>query len=153
MAHRTTYSLICKLVIYLSFSCLSPKAFSQLNLKDSLTIKALSDSLFRYEIIDPDKALSFVKKKMEFCLSIKNTRHYLKAHINKMNVHALSNRLIDLSKDFEEFDNDFKRLNTQGEKYNELLEKVNNLKSVYYFHIADYDKVKTSIANQLTNIH
>ena len=70
-----------------------------------------------------------------------------------MNVHALSNRLIDLSKDFEEFDNDFKRLNTQGEKYNELLEKVNNLKSVYYFHIADYDKVKTSIANQLTNIH
>ena len=152
MAHRTTYSLICKLVILLSFNCFSPKVYSQLNLKDSLTIKALSDSINQHEFIDPDKALSYVKKKMEFCLEIKNTTHYWKAHINKMNIHALSNRLIDLSKDFEDFDNDFKRLNTEGGHHVDLLNQVNNIKLVYYFYIADYDKIKISIANQLNAI-
>ena len=152
MAHRTTYSLICKLALFLSFSCLSPKVYCQLNLKDSLTIKALSDSIFRHEMIDPDKALSFVKKKMAFCLAIKNTKYYLNTMTEKMNVHALSSRLMDLSKDFEEFDMYFNRLNTEGEKYSELFKIVNSLKLVYYFQIADYDKIKAEISNQLNII-
>ena len=159
MAHRTIYSLIYKIVLFLSFSCLSPKAYSQLNLKDSMTIKALSDSIVQHEFIDPDKALSFVKKKMEFCLAIKSTRHYLNTWAEKMDIHTLSNRLIDLSKDFEDFDIDFKRLNviarnvaTEGGNYEDLLKQVNNIKSVYYFQIADYDKVKEYIVNQLAPI-
>ncbi len=117
-----------------------------------MTIKALSDSIFRYEIIEPDKALSFVKMKMTYCLDIKNTTHYLKAVINKMDIHALSNRLIDLSKDFEEFNYDLKRFNTQGGHLDNLTKQVKNLKSFYYFQIADYDRIKSANATELTTI-
>lgn len=170
MAHRTIYSSIYRLVLFLSFSCLSHKAYSQLNLKDSMTIKALSDSIVHYEFGDPDKALSFVKKKMTFCLAIKSNKHYLNTWAEKMGVHLSSNRLIDLAKDFEEFDIEFKRFNIpfrrdafgneiavtasgarqEGGNYDDLLKQVNNIKSIYYFQIADYTKVKEYIANQLS---
>ena len=127
---------------------------AQITAIDSIKIKALSDSIDLYMMIEPDRALYFCQTKIDKSFSINSWNNYLYARAEKMSIYILANRLVNFSTELKSFESDLIKLKTKIpiKDYVKAEDYLHWYQVGYLLTINDKKKLEPYIINHLATI-